>query len=76
MPANAGGANGTVTHAGTSTTAGNFAKVHYDDPPPAGRDETYNDITQAQLIAFCSALPKVDVTCDLTGAVTGVTAHR
>ena len=73
MP-NTGGTNGIVQSAGTSLTAGNFAVVHFDGPPP--KNETYNDLTQVQLMVLLGALPKVDVTCDAAGAVTGVTGHR
>lgn len=74
MPAQ-GGANGTVQST-TVNAAGSSATVHFSDPPPDGRNEVYLNLTQAQLIVFNSALPKVDVQVDAGGNVTSVTAHR
>ena len=70
MPA-ASGANGTVQST-TANAQGRSATVHFTDPPPDGRNEVYLGLTQDQFIAFNSALPKVDVTCDQSGTVTAV----
>lgn len=78
MPAT-GGVNGTVRSTSSSDVSGRSATVHFDTPPPEGRDETYSDLSADEYATFLAGMnagTTVDVTCDPAGTVTGATVRR
>ena len=74
----AGGTNGTVKGV-TSGPSGRAATVHFDDPPPAGRNEEYTNLSADNYLTLCTGANdgwKVDVTVDASGSATTAAAHK
>jgi hypothetical protein len=69
------GNNGTPVACSTSPEGVHTALVHFPDPAPNGRDETYDPVPDAQHADFLFALAN-DLKVDTTGSPGTVTTHK